>query len=405
MMVRAYLEWSLKASAQERAEAVGILADVFLDGELDAAAHRDAEAALLLALDDPAPCVRRMLAHRLGAADRAPRALIAALAQDLPDIAGVVAANSPLLPDAALVDLLAQDEGPLQIAIAQRPMLSASVAAALAEVGSPEAVAALVANDGAEIPLFALRRLVGRFGEEALVREALLDRGDLPADIRLSLVRAAARQLTRFVGTRGWLSVARAARLDHECGEGGAVSVAIDAGHDELPMLVRSLREAGALTPQLLLRSLLSGDTRLLTASLADLAGVSQQKASGFVHARGGAAFHALYRKAGLPAALAPAFEAALVAWREGGMTGVRPGSLSRRMVEYVLTSVASIGDRELDRLLALLMRFQADAARDEARAAVAELLADPAPPVELDRDDLEARLNDALRIEFKHAA
>ncbi len=107
MIVRAYLEWSLNASAAERAEAAGMLADLFLDGDLAHGARREAEAALLLALDDPSPLVRRTLAEKLGASDKAPRALIATLTHDVSDIAAVVIANSPLLPDAALVDLLA----------------------------------------------------------------------------------------------------------------------------------------------------------------------------------------------------------------------------------------------------------------------------------------------------------
>ncbi len=72
MIVRAYLDWSLNASAAERAEAAGMLAEMFLENDMADGARRDAEAALLLALDDPSPLVRRMLAEKLGASDRAP---------------------------------------------------------------------------------------------------------------------------------------------------------------------------------------------------------------------------------------------------------------------------------------------------------------------------------------------
>ena len=406
MMVRAFLEWSVSATAQERAEAVGILADVYLDGELEASQRRDAEAALVMALDDPSPVVRRMLAARLAASDRAPRALIATLAQDLPDIAGLVIAHSPLLPDAALVDLLALGDAPVQTAIANRSPLSPAVGAALAEVGGIAAVAALLANEAAAMPVFALRRIVERFPEDASLRELLLRRCDLPPDIRLMLVRAAAEQLTRFAEGCGWLSLARAARLAQDCTESGAVALVSEAGEDEVVALTAHLTATGALTPQLLLRSLLSGETRLLTAALAELAEVSPAKASGLVHGRGGSGFRALYRKAGLPPRLAPAFEAALSAWREGGMEDLPTGVLSRRMVERVLTSVSVLEDQELDRLMALLLRYQAEAARHEARAAIAEILAAPAAaPVELAPEDLELRLQEALQVEFKEAA
>jgi uncharacterized protein (DUF2336 family) len=405
MMVRSYLEWSLTASTQERAEAVGILADVYLNGELSPAERRDAEAALTLALDDPAPTIRRVLAQKLGASDRTPRPIVASLIQDLPDIASVVIANSPVVTDAALVDLLALGDPMTQIAIAQRQLVSPTVSAALAEVAAVEANVALIQNDGAEMSLSSLNRLLDRFPGHSVLREVLLERGDLPVDIRMVLVKGVADQLTGFAKDCGWLSDIRANRLAQDCTESGAIAVATEAASDDMIDLVRGLRSCGRLTPQLLLRSLLSGETRLLTASLAELAGVPHDKASGFVHARGGIGFRALYRKAGMPQRLEPAFEAALSAWHEFGMAQAEPGRLSRQMVERVLTSVAAFDDPELDKLMALLLRYQADAAREEARQTVAGIIAETAPPVMLEQDDLEQRLQEALQLEFREAA
>ncbi len=405
MMVRSYLEWSLSASTQERAEAVGILADVYLDGELSPPERRDAEAALILALDDPAPAIRRVLALKLGASERTPRPIIAALIEDLPDIASVVIANSPLVTDPALVDLLALGDPMTQIAIAQRQHVSPNVCAAVAEVALVEAIVALIQNDGAEMQMSSLNLLLGRFPDHSVLREALLERGDLPVDIRMVLVKGVAEQLTEFAKDCGWLSDVRASRLTADCTESSAITVATEAESDEMIDLVRALRCSGRLTPQLLLRSLLSGETRLLAASLADLAGVAHDKASGFVHARGGMGFRALYRKAGMPQRLEPAFEAALSAWHEFGMAQVEPGRLSRQMVERVLTSVSAFEDTEMDKLMALLLRYQAEAAREEARQAVAVIVAGTAPPAALEQDDLEQRLQEALQLEFREAA
>jgi uncharacterized protein (DUF2336 family) len=405
MMVRSYLEWSLTASAQERAEAVGILADVYLGGELSPSERRDAEAALTLALDDPAPAIRRVLAQKLGASDRTPRPIVAVLIEDLPDIASVVIANSPLITDAALVDLLAPGDLITQIAVAQRQHVSSGVCAAIAEVALVEANVALIQNDGAEMSLSSLSRLLERFPEHSVLREVLLERGDLPVDIRMVLANGVAEQLTGFVKDCGWLSEIRATRLALECTENSAITVATEAEADDMIGLVRGLRSSGKLTPQLLLRSLLSGETRLLTASLAELSGVPHDKASGFVHARGGMGFRALYRKAGMPQRLEPAFEAALSAWHEFGMAQAVPGRLSRQMVERVLTSVATLDDQELDKLMVLLLRYQAESAREEARHAVAAIIAETAPPVALEQDDLEQRLQEALQLEFREAA
>jgi hypothetical protein len=74
-----------------------------------------------------------------------------------------------------------------------------------------------------------------------------------------------------------------------------------------------------------------------------------------------------------------PAFRAALEAWtEEGGWSARRPGDagLRRRMVERVLTAYVPLAEGELDQLLAILRRFAAEAARDEARAFARDLVA-----------------------------
>jgi hypothetical protein len=86
-------------------------------------------------------------------------------------------------------------------------------------------------------------------------------------------------------------------------------------------------------------------------------------------------------------------------------MAQPEPGKLSRQMIERVLTSVATLEDAEMDKLMALLLRYQAEAAREEARHAIAAIIAETAPPVALEMDDLEQRLQEALQLEFREAA
>ena len=82
--------------------------------------------------------------------------------------------------------------------------------------------------------------------------------------------------------------------------------------------------------------------------------------------------------KAGLPASTYRAFRVALEASNEIGFIGTVGGAtrLRRRMVERVLTAYAPQAGSDLDQLLALLRRFVAEAARDEARAFTRDLIA-----------------------------
>ena len=96
------------------------------------------------------------------------------------------------------------------------------------------------------------------------------------------------------------------------------------------------------------------------------------------VHDRRGAAFRALYDKAGLPASTFPAFREALEAMREDGFV-VEPGGasrLKRRMIERVLTRCENEALGEIEPLLTLLRRFATEAAREEARLFCDELVA-----------------------------
>jgi hypothetical protein len=134
----------------------------------------------------------------------------------------------------------------------------------------------------------------------------------------------------------------------------------------------------------------------------------------GFIQSRGGVGFAALCRKAGLPSAMIPAFAAAAAAWQELGVAG--DGRLSRVMIEAVLSAVTLIEGPEMGKVRALLLGYQAEAMRAEARLRIDDILAqDDAEETFIDdasanlmphaADDLEDLLTGALEQEFRAAA
>jgi uncharacterized protein (DUF2336 family) len=402
MIIRSYLAWVETAPAHARADAAAALANAWLHSSLSPEDRREAEAALTVALDDPSPLVRRALSEALCTAETAPRHVIRTLASDRPEIAIPVLGCSPMLTDAELVDCLALGDTPVQAAIALRPYVSPAVAAALCEVGAVEAALALLGNPMAETPSFSLHRLARRFGEDPVLREALLERTDLSAKTRMLLSGAAGDSLVAFVIGCGWMTKDRGERMRREAIDQATVTIAASSDTDDVDDLAAYLKEAGLLTPQLLLRSILSGETRLMEATLSMFSGAPADKVATMLRAPHGLGFRAVYRKAGMPQALEPAFAAALSALVEIGGPDELAGEarLSRRMIERVLTSCATMDDRELDRLMALLTRFQAEAAREEARR-IAETLRREARAEE----ELGRQLQDAVALELDVAA
>lgn len=400
MIARDFLHWAQTAPTARRIDGAEALAKAYLHSDLDVAARRETETALASLLDDPSPLVRRKLAEVFANSHDAPHAIVAALANDQSDIAALVLSRSPLLTESELIDCAAIGGVFAQTSIALRAHVPSGLAAALAEVGACEASIALAVNPGAEVPVFSLRRMIERFGDDSQLREALLSRPFLPAAVRSDLVDATAASLASFVIGREWLSRERAERVVGEAREKANVVIVAEAnetgGSNGVRALVAHLRRRGRLTPSLALRALLSGNCGLLEAALGELSGVDAQRVAGMVRDFRGPGFAALYARAKMPANLLPAFRAALEAQQAFGYRGGVGGGarLSLLMVQRALTACEQLNGGELDRLLALLRRFEAEALREDARDAAAALERDLAPAIDmaaLEADVLQA--------------
>lgn len=379
MIVRRFLLWARTANAEARAAGAAALAGAYLCSEMVEEDRREAETALIALIDDPSPLVRRAIAEEVAAAPGAPRTLILSLIADQGDVSALVLAHSPVLTEADLVDAAAVGDTLAQRAIAQRPHLPASVAAALAEVGQEEALVVLAGNRTAEIPDFSLERMFEREGESGALREALLARPDLPAGLRQAIAAKMSDALASFVSGCGWLTAERSARLAREATERVAVALAAGGEESDAPAIVECLRLTGKLTPGLMLRSLLSAEPALAEAAFAALAGLPSERVAALLRDRSGRGLKSLYRKAGMPVALQPAFAAAVAALNEAGFRRISgSGGIDRAILSRVLIACEGLGGPESEALVGLLRRLDAEAARDEARA-MADSLADDA--------------------------
>ncbi len=393
MMLRQFLLTTQNATTGRRAEAASALAKAYLHGDLGPDAAWEAKTALLAILDDPSAIVRRALAEACAASSRAPRPLIVALASDQPDIACLVLARSPVLMEADLVDCAAVGCETVRSAIAGRADLSKPVAAALAEVAGPESLIAMARNPYAEIGKAACLRMIERHGEVAELREAMLARHDLGIEARHAIAAHVAQSLSQFGRDCGWLSPERGERVSREARDCAALLLGDEAGETGLARLVAHLRATGQLSAGLILRAILSLRMPFAEAALSDLSGLSRARVAGLMLEPRGAGFAALHRRAGLPPLLMPAIQAALGAWREAatGQSSDHGARLARRMIERALTACEDLPFAEARGLMALLARFEAEAARDEAREAAHALAieAEQAEILRLEAQDL----------------
>ena len=379
MIVRQFLHWVRQAPPGERAEATSALARAYLYSDLSPDDLAAAEGAMIMLLDDPSPLVRRAMAEAFASAEKAPQIVVHALAADQSDVALPVLAQSPLLLEDDLVDLIATGHPDVQIAIAGRPQLPRTLAAAIAEVGVAEACLALLENLDSDIAPFSVDRIIERFGHLAPIRENLLAREDLPIAMRQALLSKLSQTLAGFVAARQWLGPEHAEFATKEACEKATVALAADTRYDEVGALVQHLRQSGQLTAGMILRALLSGNVVLFEEAMAELSGVSIERVTAYIHDKNISGFRALYRQARLPEVAYPAFREALAAMRAGLLIGEQGGAtrLKRRMVERVLGACVQERGEETASLLALLRRFAVEAAREEARLFCDDLVAE----------------------------
>ncbi len=220
--------------------------------------------------------------------------------------------------------------------------------------------------------------MIERFGHEADLREALLARHDLPPEARHAVAVALARSLSAFATERGWLGEARCERINREVAERTALDLSAGAGAAATSRLVSYLRASHQLNAGLILRAILSGRIEFAQTAFADLSGLDHASVARAM--RDPRAVADLHEKAGLPAPLLPAMHAVLAAWREtaraapGG--GAKGAGLSRRMIEHAIAACEGWESPEIRSVVALLTRFEAEAARDEARETTRAILA-----------------------------
>jgi uncharacterized protein (DUF2336 family) len=363
MIVQRFLEWAPTAPAAQRAEGAGALARAYLYSGLDIADRQAAEAALTMLLDDPCVDVRRNIAEALAPNCFAPHHLIFALAQDSPEVAVPVLILSPVLTDSELVDILPVRGEEEQSAIAAREVISAGLAAAIAEIGTPLACAVLARNPQAALTPRSCSRLVERHGGEAVVRDALLERNDLPIAERQKLLLKLAERLGHAAMSSFSLDEERVRRMTQDACERATLAMIGDQPSAVRP-LVAHLRHTGQLTTAFVLRALLNGELDFVETAFSELTQIPLDRVRRLLDDPMCAGFRALYSRAGFPDSAYAPFREALYAWADLRDCGVTGAAARRHVAERALTVV----DRsELGGPAELMKRVAADAARDQA--------------------------------------
>lgn len=364
VVVSHFLKWIYTARVSERAAAADALARAYVNSELPFEDRCAAEAALTLLLDDASSKVRLAMAEALSMSHHAPLQIISALASDQPEVAGVVLARSPLLTDADLINRVAASQKATQKLIADRPLVSMALSAAIAEIGEAEACAVLLANSGADIASLSFRRMAERHGHLPQVREALISDARLPADCRHMLLIKLGETLKTSPLVMALMGAARADRVMRDACVKASVTLIEGTRQEEHAALIEHLRLRGDLTASFLIRTIAHGKVDFFGSTLVALGQQSEQRVRALLAGGHDVALQALFRGAGLAAATHAIILRALKIWRE-----VANGKRVAGVQEVSWLMLKELGGQSAEGDLAALVKsIHLDALRENAR-------------------------------------
>jgi len=240
-------------------------------GGIAPGAAAEIEAVFLALVAETEKDIRARLAVRLADADWAPVRLVEILANDDIEVARPIIAASPLLKDELLIRLVTEATLAHQVAVAQRPRLSAQVVEAVLDQGEPAVLTALAGNTTADVTPDCMRRFVDQARTVAALGAPLAAHPRMTAELAKALyvwvgqsLRAAIVQ--RFDVDSGFLDDALAVAMTEQ------PPAPRRAGPDEGELkLVDKLAAAGQLRPSYLMRVLKEHQLGLFEAALAKL--------------------------------------------------------------------------------------------------------------------------------------
>jgi len=157
---------------------------------------------LTAVLRDAALEVRAELAQVLAREPVVPSALIAALANDVIEVAQPVLRHSPALSDEEMVHVLTHKGTEYKVALAQREHLSDHVTEQLSAVADHKVALTLLSNIAIHIPHAAMRHLAERALEYGDVADMLAQRAELTDDIATRIYWMIGEQLRQQVSGR-----------------------------------------------------------------------------------------------------------------------------------------------------------------------------------------------------------
>ncbi len=262
------------------------------------------------------------------------------LAKDVIDVATPILANSPVLTEDDLLEVIRSTSPAHVRVVSQRAYLSVAVTSAVIDSGDQVAVLRIAANSNAAINAGGYHRILDQFPDNARINEALSERPALPVAIVERLTTAVTGKLLERLIQRYALPAQRVSLILHHSREHFLLTSM--AGHpaEELRDFAQRLEENGLLSGSLILRALAIGQFAFLLQTLSVKSDIAIGNVRRLMADEGGHGQERLFNKCQLPAAYRRLFVE--LAMAGGNLPAHRDGKAPAGWVGQALTILRS---------------------------------------------------------------
>lgn len=269
------IELAREPSSERRRELLREVTDLFFTTDENAAPAEMAlfDDVLSQLSNEMEEAVRAELSGRMAKAQRPPRRLLGALANDVISVASPVLTSAPLSVEDQL--RVARTHGQEHLrALSQRPGVSTAVTDAIVERGDDKTLGVLLRNESAELSRQAHETVVDRAAANPELHEAVVDRHNLPPDLLNEMYFMVEARLRDRIMERNAeldpseLEAALSAGRKRVATRDGA----LPPDYAEAEAAIRAMRARNAVTPQSLASMLRNNETTKFLVALCDLA-------------------------------------------------------------------------------------------------------------------------------------
>jgi len=267
---------------------------------------------------DTAAMVRRALAVTLKNSPNLPREIALKLIRDVDSIAVPILANSPVLGDEDLIEVLKSKAAAKMMAVSKRAYVGGDLVKAIIRYGDSRVVASVAANDGADIGAELGTKMLEIYRDDDLIQESFMARRELPPLVIEKLLTLVSAEAARRLYENHEIPLDIAVDLANRSRERASVDfIAQSWISRDLKSLIVRLDAEDRLTNSLIVRAACCGQMRFCEQALAQKSGVRLNKAALMVHDSGPFGLKALCAQAGLSGRDAAILRACVTIYRD----------------------------------------------------------------------------------------